>query len=138
MFFTNVPQLPRMIDRAQLLTNLRLPPKNPDFPHPSLLHAICAAAAPYTAWVKSAPPESATDIINQWIDRHGSVDGIDDFGLAQAELAYKTMRLATTRCISGPATVMLQSVQASVSPHSTHLAVAHSRLSSRICTSAKQ
>jgi len=31
------------------MTRLALPPSHPDFPHPALLHAICAVAARYSA-----------------------------------------------------------------------------------------
>lgn len=37
-----------MLHRPTLLSNLNYPPTHPDFPHPALLHAICATASRYT------------------------------------------------------------------------------------------
>lgn len=37
-----------MLHRPTLLNNLNYPPTHPDFPHPALLHAICATASRYT------------------------------------------------------------------------------------------
>lgn len=48
-FFTKVPALPRMMNRSKLLTRMSLPPTHSDFPHPSLLHAICACASLWCA-----------------------------------------------------------------------------------------
>jgi hypothetical protein len=47
-FFDLVPNIPRMLNRARFLARLALPPTHSNFPHPSLLHAVCASAA---AWV---------------------------------------------------------------------------------------
>lgn len=44
-FFDLVPNLPRTLHRARLLARMALPPTHSNFPHPSLIHAICAAAA---------------------------------------------------------------------------------------------
>jgi hypothetical protein len=48
-FFTKVPALPRMMNRAKLLQRMTLPPTHSDFPHASLLHAICACASLWCA-----------------------------------------------------------------------------------------
>jgi hypothetical protein len=37
-----------MLHKPTLLTNLNYPPTHPDFPHPALLHAICATASRFT------------------------------------------------------------------------------------------
>jgi len=46
-FFNLVPNMPRLLNRARLLARLALPPTHSNFPHPALLHAICASAS---AW----------------------------------------------------------------------------------------
>ena len=48
-FFAKVPALPRMMNRSKLLLRMTLPPTHSDFPHPSLLHAICACASLWCA-----------------------------------------------------------------------------------------
>ncbi|KAG8815920.1 hypothetical protein FRC17_000537, partial [Serendipita sp. 399] len=48
LFFRFDPCSARMLHRPTLLNNLNYPPTHPDFPHPALLHAICATASRYT------------------------------------------------------------------------------------------
>lgn len=48
-FFDLVPALPRMLHRPRLLARLALPPTHANFPHPSLIHAICALASNWCA-----------------------------------------------------------------------------------------
>ncbi|WWC85393.1 uncharacterized protein L201_000256 [Kwoniella dendrophila CBS 6074] len=48
-FFDLVPNLPRVLHRARFLSRMALPPTHTNFPHPSLIHAICAAAAAWCA-----------------------------------------------------------------------------------------
>ncbi|WVQ70792.1 hypothetical protein IAR50_000314 [Cryptococcus sp. DSM 104548] len=50
-FFATIPSVSRVIHRQSLLARLSLPPTHPEFPHKSLLHAICAVASRYTAAV---------------------------------------------------------------------------------------
>lgn len=45
MFFELVPNMPRMLHRARFLSRLALPPTHSNFPHPSILHGICALTA---------------------------------------------------------------------------------------------
>ena len=47
VFFERVPNIPRLLHRARFLARLALPPTHSNFPHPSLIHAVCAAAAPW-------------------------------------------------------------------------------------------
>ncbi|WWC72694.1 uncharacterized protein I206_106658 [Kwoniella pini CBS 10737] len=63
-FFNMVPSVPRVIHRQTFLARLALPPTHSDYPHVSLLHAICAAAARYTAAVKCRPVRDAVDKTN--------------------------------------------------------------------------
>ena len=61
-FFTKVPALPRMMNRAKLLQRMTLPPTHSDFPHPSLLHAICACASLWCAPAVYAQSAMATPL----------------------------------------------------------------------------
>ena len=115
-FFTHAPQLPRMIHRASLLTRLRLPPKHDDFPHPSLLHAICAQASSYTAWVNNVPPEMLEEVVARHRTMNLSLETIEDFALAQGEIAQRCIRNASSVCMMGPGTVMMEIGQACVRP----------------------
>ncbi|WWC65309.1 uncharacterized protein I303_107926 [Kwoniella dejecticola CBS 10117] len=63
-FFNMVPSVPRVIHRQSFLARLALPPTHTDYPHVSLLHAICAAAARYTAAVKCRPVREAVEKTN--------------------------------------------------------------------------
>lgn len=114
IFFSHAPQLPRMIHRPTLLTRLRLAPTNRNFPHPSLLHAICAYAAPYTAWVNSLAPDALETSVEQHKKLFGNMESIEDFGLSQAELSQKSIRLSTQACIAGPGPMILEICQASI------------------------
>lgn len=106
--------MPRMIHRATLMTRLRLPPTHPDFPHPSLLHAICAAAATYTACVNSLPPEALDESVDRHKAMYGTIEGVEDFGLAQAEAGQKSIRMSTQTCMMGPGNMVVEITQASV------------------------
>jgi hypothetical protein len=59
-FFTKVPALPRMMNRAKLLQRMTLPPTHSDFPHASILHAICACASLWCAPAVYAQSAMAT------------------------------------------------------------------------------
>lgn len=56
-FFQLVPNMPRLLHRSRLLARLALPPTHSNFPHPSLIHAICASAA---SWCPPAVYERST------------------------------------------------------------------------------
>jgi hypothetical protein len=47
-----VPFISRILHQPNFMARLQLPPRHPDFPHPALLHAICAVSARYSAAVK--------------------------------------------------------------------------------------
>lgn len=47
-----VPSISRLLHYPKFTARLLLPPNHPDFPHPALLHAICAVSARYSAAVK--------------------------------------------------------------------------------------
>ena len=103
-----------MIHKANLLARVRLPPKSENFPHPALLHAICAAAAIHTAWVNSLPPEALEDHLSRTIADGGSLESLDDFGLAQAESARRAMHMSTSICGMGSGQLMFELCQTSV------------------------
>lgn len=104
-----------MLHRPSLLARVRLPPTSDKFPHPSLLHAICAYAASYTAWVHTFKPEETDDQVAEYKKTHDTLDDIPDFGLSQGEAAQRSIRLATQTCIVGPGTETVEMCQASVS-----------------------
>ncbi|WVW83215.1 hypothetical protein I302_105233 [Kwoniella bestiolae CBS 10118] len=56
-FFDLVPNLPRVLHRARFLSRMALPPTHSNFPHPALIHAVCAAAA---AWCSPEIYEKST------------------------------------------------------------------------------
>ena len=115
-FFTCVPQIPRMIHRGNLLYRVRLPPTHKDFPHPSLLHSICAIAATHTAWVNSIPPEKVEETTKRAISCGQNLEEIEDFGLAQAFAARRAMDQSATCCAMGSGQTMFGLVQAAVRP----------------------
>jgi hypothetical protein len=118
VFFTHAPLMPRMIHRPSLMSRLRLPPTHPRFPHASLLHSICAFASTLTAWVTSIPPEMLQEAIETHKETIGSLDGIADFGLAQATAAQTSISLATHSTIAHTGQMLVEICQASVSPRS--------------------
>lgn len=61
-FFSKVPALPRMMNRSKLLQRMTLPPTHSDFPHASLLHAICACASLWCAPAVYAQSAMATEL----------------------------------------------------------------------------
>ncbi|TYJ54905.1 hypothetical protein B9479_004413 [Cryptococcus floricola] len=66
IFFTTIPSITRVIHRQSFLARLSLPPTHPEFPHKSLLHAICTvasrqSAAVYTRTVQEDIEKSARD-----------------------------------------------------------------------------
>jgi len=114
VFFTYAPQMPRMIHRPSFMTRLRLPPTHTDFPHPALLHAICACASTFTAWVNTLPPEALEEAIERHKEMYGSLEGIEDFGLAQAEAAQRAISVSTQSCLVQSGNVMVEICQANV------------------------
>ncbi|WWC58782.1 uncharacterized protein I303_101326 [Kwoniella dejecticola CBS 10117] len=113
-FFNYVPQTPRMLHRASLLARIKLPPSSPDFPFPGLLHAICASAAGYTAWVNNLAPHMLEESVQRHLALGLDLTTIDDFGLAQAHLGAKAVELTTSVCIMGSGPLIFQLVQACI------------------------
>jgi hypothetical protein len=105
-----------MIHKGNLLYRVRLPPTHKDFPHASLLHAICAIAATHTAWVNSIPPEKVEETTTRAISCGQNLEEIEDFGLAQAFAARRAMDQSATCCAMGSGQTMFGLVQAAVRP----------------------
>ncbi|WVF70289.1 hypothetical protein IAT40_005078 [Kwoniella sp. CBS 6097] len=113
-FFNYVPQTPRMLHRATLLSRIKLPPTSPDFPFPGLLHAICASAANYTAWVNNLAPHLLEEAVQRHLNMGIDLVHIEDFGLAQAEAAHQAVDVFTSICIMGGGHQMMQLAQACI------------------------
>lgn len=95
-FFDQVPNLPRILHRPRFLARIALPPTHSNFPHPSLIHAICAAAAarcPEEVYSKSTRDK-------QWAKFEFSTSGHssdsesarDGFGLRQTMFAKEAVQ----------------------------------------------
>ncbi|WVQ82757.1 hypothetical protein IAT38_004889 [Cryptococcus sp. DSM 104549] len=110
-FFNYVPQTSRMLHRATLLMRIKLPPTSLNFPFPGLLHAICAAAAPHTAWVNNLSPHQVEAAVQHHMSAGLDLTSIEDFGLAQAELANRTVDLVTSACVMGGGELIFQVAQ---------------------------
>ncbi|WVR05102.1 hypothetical protein IAU60_002114 [Kwoniella sp. DSM 27419] len=98
-FFNLIPNIPRLLNRARFLARMTLPPTHSNFPHPALIHAICAAAAAWCApevyeqspRVKSwSYPDTVTNQRGFWMepgkDPNRETTALT-FGLRQAALA---------------------------------------------------
>lgn len=94
-FFDQIPNLPRILYRPRFLARMALPPTHSNFPHPALIHAICAAAAarcPEEVYSKSTRDK-------QWEKLEFSVGCISDsesvrtgFGLRQTMFAKEAVQ----------------------------------------------
>ncbi|OWZ59311.1 hypothetical protein C356_01070 [Cryptococcus neoformans c45] len=94
-FFDQIPNLPRILHRPRFLARMALPPTHSNFPHPALIHAICAAAAarcPEEVYSKSTRDK-------QWEKLEFSVGCISDsesvrtgFGLRQTMFAKEAVQ----------------------------------------------
>ncbi|KAE8542809.1 hypothetical protein D1P53_000872 [Cryptococcus gattii VGV] len=110
-FFNHVPQTPRMLHRPTLLTRIKLPPTSDNFPFPGLLHAICAAASSHTAWVNNLSPHQIDAAVQRHIIAGMDLTGIEDFGLAQAEMANRSVDLVASACVMGGGDLIFQVTQ---------------------------
>lgn len=113
-FFNCCSQISRMIHRGHFMPLLKLPPTHIDFPHPALLHAICALASMHTAWVYSLPPEALEDSMQRALILGDNLEAFDDFGLAQAESATRAIRRSIMICNMGPGRMIYEVLQAEV------------------------
>lgn len=104
-----------MIHRPTLLSRIKLSPTNPDFPLPALLHSICAAAAPHTAWINSLSPEETENTRNRHIDAGLDLEASADFATAQCEAAERSIRHNTLSQKMGTGQDVFDLVRAHVS-----------------------
>ncbi|CAE6467402.1 unnamed protein product [Rhizoctonia solani] len=65
VFFTCYPHAHYILHRPSFMLSLALPPKSPNFPHVSLLHAICAYAGVFSYLIK---PPAAGDLEKTYRD----------------------------------------------------------------------
>ncbi|WRT64339.1 uncharacterized protein IL334_001271 [Kwoniella shivajii] len=110
-FFNYVPQTPRMLNRPSILARIKLPPSSPDFPFTGLLHAICAAASTYTAWVNNLAPHTLESAVQQHLALGLDLSTIEDFGLSQAHLGNRAIDTTTSACMMGSGPVVFQLAQ---------------------------
>ena len=54
-FFTHVPFATDLLNKPRFLSRLGLPPSHRDFPHPAVLHAICAATSRFVGSLDLLP-----------------------------------------------------------------------------------
>lgn len=114
-FFASCPYDARMVHRPTLMNRIRKSPTDPDFPHASLLHAICAVGALYTAWVPSVAPHMLEETIENHNASGAPLESIADFSLAQAEASRRTINTAANVCGFGPGRALFDILQAHVS-----------------------
>jgi hypothetical protein len=114
-FFSSVPQLPRMIHRATLMRRLLLPPTHSDFPHATLLHAICAISSTHTVWASTLYSQELERVITQATPQSFPGELPVDLGLAQAYTAKRAIDLLAAHGQTGTRRTVLDITQASVS-----------------------
>lgn len=100
-FYQCEPQFSRIVHRGTLLARLKMPPTGDGFPFAGLLHAICAAAAPHTAWTSSRAPAELEDLRNRHIKLGMDLELSEDFASAQTEAAERCIRHGTVMCMMG-------------------------------------
>lgn len=95
-FFDLVPNLPRTLHRARLLARMALPPTHSNFPHPSLIHAVCAAAAarcPEEVYSKSTRDKQWANLgFSVNVSTCNSENIITGFGLRQTMFAKEAVQ----------------------------------------------
>lgn len=104
-----------MIHRPTLLTRIKLAPTHRDFPFPGLLHAICAAAAPHTAWTVSISPDKLEDSRYRHVAMGLDLETAEDFATAQCEAAERCIRHGTMTQMIGTGQYVFDLVRAHVS-----------------------
>lgn len=119
VFFSSVPLASRLIHKPSFMINLQQVPTSPEFPHISLLHAICGVASLYSPVIRETasfvPPDSGSSrpFNSGIILRPDAEDGVqgehyfprsvedilepgpDGFGSMHIRWATDTLRLAT-------------------------------------------
>lgn len=104
-----------MLHRPTLLTRIKLSPTSGNFPFPGLLHAICATASSHTAWVNNLSPHQIEAAVQRHVITGMDLTSIEDFGLAQAEMANRSVDLVASACVMGGGDLIFQVTQTCVS-----------------------
>ncbi|KAL7418208.1 hypothetical protein BDY24DRAFT_12994 [Mrakia frigida] len=85
-FFEKVPTVHKVLHKTQFLTSLHsLPPSHPGYPHPSVLHAICALASRFSGRTEVTPASTSFD--SEGIPTLKDTVDMDSFGGKHAEFA---------------------------------------------------
>ncbi|KAF8560446.1 hypothetical protein OG21DRAFT_1401745, partial [Imleria badia] len=66
-FFAFHPHATRLFNMSNFLTSLSLPPDHPDFPSPTVLHAVCAVGSLYTVANRQQLGTSTSDFAEQQV-----------------------------------------------------------------------
>lgn len=97
VFFTMVPFISRLIHQPKFMPRLQLPPRHANFPHPALLHAICAVSARYSAAVRVSSVVEAIariDAEQNGVIRYGGTGYVEDEIAAISCFAERNFRYA--------------------------------------------
>ncbi|CAE6434382.1 unnamed protein product [Rhizoctonia solani] len=92
VFFTYYPHAHYIIHRPSFMLALAQSPKSPNFPHVSLLHAICAYAGVFSYLIKPPPVGDLDKIYHDFIfgDRRRPDSREESFAEMHARWAYET------------------------------------------------
>ncbi|KAJ1305459.1 hypothetical protein OPQ81_000469 [Rhizoctonia solani] len=98
VFFACYPHAHYIIHRPSFMLSLALPPKSPNFPHVSLLHAICAYAGVFSYLIKPPSAGNLEKIYRDFIfgDRRRPDSREESFAEMHANWAEQTIEQATT------------------------------------------
>ncbi|CUA67995.1 Protein EssC [Staphylococcus aureus subsp, aureus COL] [Rhizoctonia solani] len=118
VFFTYYPHAHYILHRPSFMLSLALPPKSPDFPHVSLLHAICAYAGVFSYLITPPSAGNLETIYRDFIfgDRRRPDSRERSFAEMHANWAEETVNQASTMGFN-----MLECVQALVILSSFHV-----------------
>ncbi|CAE6449866.1 unnamed protein product [Rhizoctonia solani] len=97
VFFSCYPHAHYIIHRSSFMLSLSLSPKSPDFPHVSLLHAICAYAGIFSYLIEPPPVGDLDKIYHDFIfgDRRRPESREESFAEMHARWAKETGDQAT-------------------------------------------
>ncbi|KAG8702065.1 hypothetical protein FRC11_011705, partial [Ceratobasidium sp. 423] len=115
VFFACYPHAHYILHRPSFMLSLALPPKSPNFPHVSLLHAICAYAGVFSYLIKPPSAGDLEKIYRDFIfgDRRRPDAREESFAEMHAEWAEETTSQAATmgfnllECTQGGSTLLL-------------------------------
>ncbi|CAE6522064.1 unnamed protein product [Rhizoctonia solani] len=93
VFFNCYPHAHYIVHRSSFMLSLALPPKSPNFPHVSLLHAICAYAGVFSYLIEPPPAGDLDKIYHDFIfgDRRRPDSREESFAELHARWAKETI-----------------------------------------------